>query len=238
MSALFRNVALAGLVAIGGYWTLFLRSKINQHERDLAQRDERIGALEGEVAARDERIRELDVALALLKVDSRVGRVVVLDQGPGPEAPDLIRTRVRFSELDAEGEPLGEGVEAVVDGTVLYLEALVIKFDDAHVESGDWLRGTSVCLFQRMFGDDQKPSEGTPIDPTGTQPMIYASDDGLDPFHMELWEDFWDLANDPERAAEKGVRAIHGEAPFMELRPGKSYRVELRASGGLTITAE
>jgi len=34
------------------------------------------------------------------------------------------------------------------------------------------------------------------------------------------------------------VRAIHGEAPFMELRPCKSYRVELRASGGLSIVAE
>ena len=39
-------------------------------------------------------------------------------------------------------------------------------------------------------------------------------------------------------AAEKGVRAIHGEAPFIEVRPGRSYKVELRASGGLSIRAE
>jgi hypothetical protein len=35
-----------------------------------------------------------------------------------------------------------------------------------------------------------------------------------------------------------GVRAIHGEAPFIELRPGKTYRIELRASGGLTLVPE
>jgi hypothetical protein len=31
---------------------------------------------------------------------------------------------------------------------------------------------------------------------------------------------------------------MHGEAPSIELRPGKTYRVELRASGGLTIRVE
>ena len=44
--------------------------------------------------------------------------------------------------------------------------------------------------------------------------------------------------NDPELAASKGVRAIHGEAPFIELREGKTYRIELRSSGGLSIQAE
>ena len=39
-------------------------------------------------------------------------------------------------------------------------------------------------------------------------------------------------------ARQMGVRAIHGEAPFIETRPGKTYSVELRASGGLTIQSE
>ncbi len=45
-------------------------------------------------------------------------------------------------------------------------------------------------------------------------------------------------ANDPELAASKGVRAIHGEAPSIELREGKTYRIELRSSGGLSIKVE
>ena len=34
------------------------------------------------------------------------------------------------------------------------------------------------------------------------------------------------------------MRALQGEAPYIEARPGKSYRLELRASGGLVIQAE
>jgi hypothetical protein len=31
---------------------------------------------------------------------------------------------------------------------------------------------------------------------------------------------------------------MHGEAPFTEVQPGKSYLLELRASGGLSIRVE
>jgi hypothetical protein len=31
---------------------------------------------------------------------------------------------------------------------------------------------------------------------------------------------------------------MHGEAPFAEVEAGKSYLLELRASGGLTIRVE
>ena len=68
--------------------------------------------------------------------------------------------------------------------------------------------------------------------------VLYGDEDGPDPLHAELWERFWEYANDPELAREKGVRALQGEAPFMELKAGKKYRVNLRASDGLTIQAE
>jgi hypothetical protein len=77
-----------------------------------------------------------------------------------------------------------------------------------------------------------------PLDDAGVQPLAYGGDETPDPLYRELWGEFWELANDPTRARERGVRAIHGEAPFIEARPGKSYRVELRASGGLSIRAE
>ena len=116
--------------------------------------------------------------------------------------------------------------------------SLVIKFDDRFVEEGDYLRGTSVVLFRSLFGRDQKPSEGVAIDDQGAQPRIYGDEDGPDPLHAELWSRFWEYANDPDLARERGVRAMQGEAPFMELRKGKIYRIDLRASGGLTIQSE
>ena len=43
------------------------------------------------------------------------------------------------------------------------------------------------------------------------------------------------LANNPDKARLQGVRAASGNAPNILPRPGRSYRVELRSSGALTI---
>ncbi|MFT5153210.1 MAG: hypothetical protein ACI841_003210, partial [Planctomycetota bacterium] len=128
--------------------------------------------------------------------------------------------------------------ETTIEGSRVYVESWVIKFEDEFVEQGDHLRGSSLVLFKRLFGDQQEPASGTTIDAVGSKPRIYGDEDGPSPEHAELWERFWDYANDPAAAAKKGVRAMHGEAPFTELRPGGSYKVELRASDGLTISPE
>ncbi len=241
---LLRTLVLLGILGLGAWWTIFLRGRLLEHEHELATKTAEIEQLATTVAEREERIQELDLeigalqaALELLKVDHRLARVEVLEQTPA-RGDDPGSTRVRFTELDPEGESLGDPREFSVEGDVLYVEGLVIKFDDSYVEQGDHLRGTSVCLFRRAFGETQKPSEGTKLDTDGLRPLPYAGDDLPDPFYLELWQRFWDYANDPKMAAEKGVRAAHGEAPFIKLRPGKSYRLELRASDGLTIRAE
>jgi len=267
LNSLLRTLFLGGVVLIGGWWTWFLRGELGEQERALAERDGEIAKLASRVESRDqqirdlgldlqerdaeirrldeavlereERIRELDAALELLKVDHRVAEIEVLSQGSKPGS-DEVRTFVRFTELDGEGEPIGEPLEATVEGKTLYVETLVVKFEDDFVEGGDSLKGTSICLFRRLFGEDQSPSGGVPIDAVGVQPLVYGGDDVPPDERQErgrLWSRFWDYANDPELARSRGVRAVHGEAPFIELRPGKSYRVELRASGGLTIRA-
>jgi hypothetical protein len=213
-------------------------TKIRQLGEEIDLRDRRITELDDEVARLGDQVRQLGASLRLLKVDHRLARVDVLEQTAPSEEDGHVRTRIRFVELDEDGQVLGPAQEATIEGRVLYIETLVIKFGDQFVEGGDALRGTSVCLFRRLFGEDQAPSGGTPIDIEGTRPPVYGGDNPPDPFYQELWDRFWDYANDPDLANEKGVRAIHGEAPFIELREGRSYRVELRASGGLTIRAE
>ncbi len=54
-------------------------------------------------------------------------------------------------------------------------------------------------------------------------------------FEKEIWDNFWTIANDPGLAEKKGIRAAHGEAVSMKAEKGKSYRIVLRASDGLSI---
>jgi len=256
---MLRTLALGAFAAIGAFWTWYFYDRGTQVERSLQERDERIGVLESDALAKDlllgeqkeelrlkgeeivrqgQEIRRLEVSLHLLKVDHRVARMEVVSQVQVGEGPDGIVTTVRFVELDPDGREIGPGVTAEVKGRKVYIEGLTIKFNDEFVELGDYLRGTSVCLFTRVFGENEAPTAGHQLDPKYTHPLPYSGDDLPDPFYDELWSRFWDYANDPMLAAEKGVRAAHGEAPFVDARPGKSYKVELRQSGGLTITPE
>src|SRR6266540_4815700 len=69
------------------------------HQRQLAERDAQIHAL-------TERNQALEAAVRLLRHTERRARLVVLDQGP--EAGGQVRTRVRFTELDSQGDSVGE----------------------------------------------------------------------------------------------------------------------------------
>jgi len=247
---LLRTVVYGAVVGLLGYGAFQVRELMQRQEQELAERDRRIAGLQLDVAQRDQRIaeqqrqieelqarvRELELALKLLKVDHRLARLRVEDQRAAPAQPGGVVTDVVFQELDQDGQPLGPEQRFTLAGKVAYVDALVIKFDDDYVEHGDALRGSSICFFRRLFGEYQQPSEGFPLDSVGTRPRSYAAgDDAPLPFETTLWRNFWDYANDPEAAARAGVRALHGEAPYIELRPGKTYQVELRASGGLSV---
>jgi len=193
--------------------------------------------LKEDLAAKQAQIDRLEMALRLLKVDHRVAQIDVLGQQGSAKAGDLMTT-FSFVELDGKGEPLDKPRVFHIKGDVAYVDALVVKFTDESVEAGDPLRSTSFCLFRRVFGEAQKPSDGYALDPVGAQPAAYRSGEKISEFEQDIWARFWEYANDPAEAQKKGIRAAHGEAPFQKLLPDKRYRVELRASGGLSFVPE
>ena len=54
-------------------------------------------------------------------------------------------------------------------------------------------------------------------------------------FERKIWNDFWLIANDAQQAAELGIHAAHGAAVSMRVQEGKTYEIELRATGDMTI---
>lgn len=236
---------LTAMTVVAGWWT-YNNQQAVRNAVELTRTKAQVEQLNVDlvvsrelVETKTQEIQELSVRLALLKVDHRIARIEVVDQEPSADDPSVPMTTVRFIEYDRNGNPVGTEQEITIKGRRLYLETLVIKFDDDHVEAGEFLRGTSLCLFSRIFSESVAPVDGVAIDQPGTHPAPYSdADDPAGLFQAELWSKFWDYANDPEAAAAKGVRAIHGEAPFIEMREGKSYKIELRSSGGLSIQAE
>ena len=197
-------------------------------------------AIQRQLAERDAQIRELsarnqalEAAVRLLRNTERRARLVVLDQTPGPEGHQ--RTRIRFTELDAQGDPVGEPRELALDGDEIYVDTLVIKFEDDFVTAGDGLKGKALLLFRRIFSDRRRPAEGEVLDREGQIPQSYAAERAPTAFERELWARFWELANNPEEAKKRGVRALHGEAVSTRLRKDRVYSITLRSTGELTI---
>lgn len=222
------SLMILGLLGAGGWIAYQIYDERAQLDRELREKT-------AEVARLDQENQRLDLAIRLLKVDHRVAEIEVLDQTQQQDRP---RTKFQFVELSKDGSPLGEKKVFTIEGETIYVDAWVIKYSDALVEGGDPLRSTSVCLFRRVFGEYQEPSEGFPLDAAGARPSVYSQGNELSPLERDIWANFWEYANNPAKAKQAGLRAAHGEAPSIRLEQGKRYRVELRASAGLSIVAE
>jgi hypothetical protein len=242
----FRGLALLGLVVLLGAGSLVGYQAYNKHyqlEDDLrskkellAAADSQIAKLNGEILVKNKQIAELDLAVRLLKVDHRLAEIKVLSQKTDPTGK--ISTKIQFVEVDDEGHPIDAPRDFTIDGDIVYVDSWVVKYEDRLVQTGDPMRSTSICLFRRLFGESQKPVEGYELDKVGAEPVIYNRGQQVSEQERDIWSRFWDYANDPALAAKSGMRAVNGEAPSTQLRPGKLYKVELRASGGLSIKPE
>lgn len=238
--------AVVSLVVVGavgaGSWVGYRH--FNANELALKEKDERleqsqreIEALNQDIEVKKKEIDRLDTAVRLLKVDHRVAQLTVLDQFKAADDGRL-RTKFSFVEVGEQGEPLEQPKVFEIDGNVVHVDSLVVSFEDAYVEKGDPLRGTALALFRRIYGDDQKPSEGFPLDSVRTRPTGYSR--GSEPTELErdIWSRFWDYANDPQLAEQKGIKTIQGKVSYTQLRKGKTYRLLLRSTGDFTIKPE
>ncbi|MEX2559587.1 MAG: hypothetical protein WD403_06710 [Pirellulales bacterium] len=239
------SLAVLGVVGVGG-WAGYrvysgrdaasqeLREQLQKKDQELAAAAAQVQRLNETVSVQKREIERLDTALRLLKVENRVAYISVLDQWK-PEGTQRVETRLAFIEVDKQGKPLGQPKEVTIEGDLVYVDAWVVKFDDKYVEEGDVFRATSLCLFRRLFGEYQRPSEGFQIDSPGSRPAAYADGQTISEWEEQIWRDFWIYANSKAAADEAGVRAAHGEAPSIKTEKGKSYKITLRSSGGLTI---
>lgn len=237
VATIFRSLVsllLLTLVGTGGWVAYRVYDERAQIERQLKETTAELAAKTAEVARLSKEVERLDLALRLLKIDHRVAEIIVVEQR---DSDPHLQTKFQFNELTKDGATLDKK-EFTVEGDTIYLDAWVIKYDDALIEGNDPLRSTSVCLFRRIFGEFQEPSQGFALDANGSRPAVYSQGNEMSPVERDIWANFWQYANDPAKAKKAGVRAAHGEAPSIRLEPGKRYRVELRASAGLSIVPE
>jgi len=213
-------ISMGLLAAIGGagYWFYYTAGAkdrtIEQQQRVIAELERKLDrAWSSELVA--------DVRVDDIKGDeqNRELHLTFIQYQPGTETPSFKKS-------------------FTLSGDELYVDALVVTFDRSFVEGADALRGKSLLLFRRAFGDRQQPVEGVPLFRSDTKgiPSEMQVDTVPSAFEIQLWARFWEMANDPVAAKEKGIRFAQGEAPHVKAVKGQIYKLSLRASGGLEMT--
>ena len=149
------------------------QQELDERKRELIQKETQIVELNQDLEKKKAEIQRLDTALRLHKMQRRLARVKVLETGTDPTTQKKF-SKIQFVELNELGDPIGEPREFRLEGDIVYVDYWVVKFDDKYVEAADLERGTSICLFNRIFGEFQKPKDGFCLDEPGKRPGPYA----------------------------------------------------------------
>jgi hypothetical protein len=224
---------------------------LKQANDEISAQQKKVAELTTGLAEKTAQLERVEVAMKLLKVRHRLARLRVVDlQGTASLNPAIpsegtdnrashpnVLTKIEFVEVDEQGNPIGEAKPFDIVGDMVYVDYLRVTFDDKFIEQADLDRSTSLVLFQRIFGEHQSPAEGFQLDTVGTRPTAYARGGQMSDFEKKIWTDFWLIANDPQRAHELGIYAAHGAAVAMRVQKGKTYELELRSTGEMSVHA-
>jgi hypothetical protein len=195
---------------------------------------DQISEQKGTIIKLEQEKQRLEAFLKILKHIDRRARVEVLWQAKDPQGN--LQTTIRFTEIDDSGKPINAFRDLTLPGQEVYFDTLVIKFDDHFIEQGDPFKGRALMLFRRIFSSTMRAEDGFVIDIEGQAPEAYTERQAPSGFEKDLWKRFWELANNEKMAQERGVRAIHGDAPYMRLEPDRVYEICLRSTGEVIIS--
>ncbi len=179
--------------------------------------------------------KQLAEIVQRLGEEKRVAEVLVENQ---QTIDGELQTTLLFVEYAKDGTTLPPKSFSFV-GKMAHVDAMVIKFDRGFVEAGDALRGHSIALFTKLYGDKQSPAEAQRIDEPGTIPLVYrGADPRVSRFELDLWQNFWKLAEDPAYREQHGVRIANGQGLWGPFEPDKIYTITIESDGGLNMTNE
>ncbi|MFI5381816.1 MAG: hypothetical protein ACHRHE_21165 [Tepidisphaerales bacterium] len=203
-------------------------------------RYERYSAKEAQLAAEIRRLEEqkkhLQDFVERLTRERRMAEMVVME----PEYKNGENTTtLLFSQIARDGTRLPPKFFTIM-GNVVHVDTLVIKFERDFIEKDDPLRGQSIALFYRLYGDRQAPVDGFPIDDPGQPLPIYRDSspqsESLRQFEADLWKNFWRATDDAVYRKEKGIRVAQGESPWWHVYPDYIYTLSIEGGGGVNMT--
>ena len=218
--------AITKLLSLATVLTIGLIGISLYREHTAADRHE--AALESENA-------QLNRVVERLTDEQRIAEMLVTGQKTVNGIP---QTTLLFVEYARDHSTLPPRIFTIKCNQV-HLDAMVIKFQHDFVKQGDHLRGHSIALFTRLYGNHQSPDDGSMIDIAGQVPGYYqGTDSQVSDYEVGLWKDFWKLAKDPVYRDKMGVRVSNGQGLWWPCEADLLYTITIESDGGLNVTCE
>lgn len=239
-----RTMVVLGACSVVGYGGYFGYNNYVKPSQDAKQAIADLADLKVEFSkqqvalkASEELNDRLETSMKLLKVDRRVANVTVLEKGTDDKGnPFMV---VSFTEVDENDDPIGSTRNYTLQGEKLYIDGWIATFEDKYVEEADELRAASLFVFKSIYGDAEMPRDAQRLDiesQDSSPPGIY-NDSRKRDFERKIWGDFWKVCNDAQLQHELGIRTSQGQTSYVKPLEGKTYRVNIRASGGMSLNA-
>ncbi|MCC7293131.1 MAG: hypothetical protein IT449_13810 [Phycisphaerales bacterium] len=188
-----------------------------------------VARLTAQVNALEEEKERLRAFAERLQSSRRAAQLDVVRQYQ--DAQGRTRSVLVWQEIGKDGL-LGRPLAVETIGSQVYVEGRVLKFEPKLLEQPHADEGASLVMFRRLFGDKQTPDSAIELD-RATGPPI-APEDPMSS-RQQLWDRFWELAENPELAKQFSVRVAQCEAPSVRVRPGQVWEVSLDTAGGLNL---
>jgi len=242
-----RTVLVLGAVSFVGYGGYFGYNNYVKPSQDakqaianLAEMTKKYEAQEAALLETTEKNKQLVVlndrlesSIKLLKVDRRMANVTVLKKTKDENGETMME--VSFTEVNEKDEPIGATKNFTLKGDKFYIDGWVATFEDEYIEQADELRAASMFAFKSIYGDAEPPKNGQRLDiESNGAPGIY-KDDRKRAFEDKIWSDFWKVCNDPDLQHELGIRTSGGRTSYIEAIEGKTYQVNIRATGDMSL---
>jgi len=176
---------------------------------------------------------KLQEALTNLTKEDQIGYAKVVEQLRDEDG--RLITTVRFVETsrDENAVPINE-MEVDIIGDIVHFDAMVVRFDPKLIMDG---KQRSIFIWRRIYGEAQAPADAYLIETPGETPSRYIGLLSALPLEEQrlFWTSIWDLAHNTEKLKTEGVRAIHGNVAYQQLRPDRTYIFRVSPSGDLII---
>jgi hypothetical protein len=176
--------------------------------------------------------KQLKRAITNLTEEDQIGYAKVVGQ---KTEDGRLLTTVRFVETarDDKTKRILQK-ECTVEGDIVHFDALIVRFGDQMVLDG---KARALYLWRRIYGEKMTPETAFAIEDCGTEPQRYSDLLRTLPIkERELfWTQIWDLANDPNKLSQHGIRAIYGNDVYCRLREGLIYVFKITPTGQFSV---